>query len=241
MSTNHEKYKSSIDDWADMWEKAQADGIFKDAPTLHVPTPQAVADDFFGEKDTKPTSLNEVDAKYWKAVAKLSDTHSFRPELIPTILKEERVDKGLPQYKMTKEAVCPRCHHHHAMLENNGIAKCRDCGHKVTITEAVVSKKDISDMADSVVGSANPIRHSSTGADQDMSGKALGNTFTPEDIEILGQLKTKLHDLESKLNSFEGRGENGKKFESQIADVKKKINELSDALNKGWSISQQGD
>jgi hypothetical protein len=200
MSTNYENFKDSIDKWADMWEKAQKEGIFKDAPKPHIPSPQTAVDSFFGGSDNKPSErLDEVDAKYWKAVAKLSDNHSFKPELISEVLKEKKVD------------------------------------------EAVIAKKDVSDMANAVASSANPIRHSSTGSDQEMNDKSLGNTFSPEDIKALEELKFKLHDLESKLNSFEGKGDNGKKFESQIASVKKKIEELSDALSKGWSISQQGD
>jgi hypothetical protein len=195
MSNNQENYKDSIDKWEEMWAKAQADGIFKDAPKPPMPSPQTADDSFFGPKDTKPTErLDEVDAKYWLAVAKLSDTHSFRPELIPELLKETHMDK-----------------------------------------------KQLGDIADTVAHAANPVRAGSTGPDQEMVDKSLGNTFTPEDLQALSDLKLKLHDLESKLSSFEGRGDNGKKFEAQITAVKNKINELSDALNKGWSISPQGD
>ena len=183
MDTN---YKDGLDDLVARWEKAQADGIFANAPKAHVPSAQTQTDGFFGSHEGESSErIDESDASYWRRLANLADTHSFK--------------------------------------------------------EAVITQKDRGDMASAVATAANPIRHSSTGADQDMTDKSLGNTFTPEDIEALADLKLKLHDLESNLAKFEGRGENGKKYESQITETKKKINELSELLNKGWTISQQGD
>jgi hypothetical protein len=38
------------------------------------------------------------------------------------------------------------------------------------------------------------------------------------------------------LSEFEGRGENGKKFESQIAKIKTQIDELSDSMTRSFSV-----
>lgn len=81
----------------------------------------------------------------------------------------------------------------------------------------------------------NPVHQSSIGPDTDLSSAAMGLTFTEDDIEELSKLKLKLHDLENQLNEFEGRGENAKKFESQISSVKKKIADLSDSFGKEFA------
>lgn len=259
MSTNYENYKDGIDNWADMWEKAQKKGIFDDAPKPPITSPQTAIDSFFGPVDTKPSErLDEVDAKYWKAISKLADSHSFKPELVNEVLKESEANAELEQLKKGKifisndramRMIAPDMV---SKVQAGALVECEIKGQKVNIgyatgkeskfyIEAFVSKEKLGDMADTIANTANPIRHNTTGPDQELNDKSLGTTFTPEDLEALGELKLKLHDLEAKLSSFEGRGENGKKFESQIIAVKKKIEELSDALNKGWSISQQGD
>lgn len=80
----------------------------------------------------------------------------------------------------------------------------------------------------------NPIRYHTAGADQELTPQSQGVTFTPEDISNLSEMKIKLHGLQDQLNSFEGRGKNGKKFESQIASLKKQIDELSNAMTQSF-------
>ena len=82
----------------------------------------------------------------------------------------------------------------------------------------------------------NPIKLSTVGADQAPTPEAIDTTFSEKDIEDLAELKTKLHELNSKLSEFEGRGENGKKFESQIAKIKTQIDELSDSMTRSFSV-----
>jgi len=103
--------------------------------------------------------------------------------------------------------------------------------------------KDAGNVAASIAQSPNPVRQSTAGKDQELEPGPLGLTFSEKDIEDLSELKIKLHNLQDKLNTFEGRGENSTKFESQINSVKDKIEELSTAMTQAfpYSISPQGD
>jgi len=102
--------------------------------------------------------------------------------------------------------------------------------------ESVISearKKQIpGDKVSNQTTGENPIRASSIGMDQEMEPRALGVTFTPEEIEELTDLKTKLHELQDKKNTAEGKGSSGKRFESQIQSLWDKIEDLSDTLNQ---------
>lgn len=82
------------------------------------------------------------------------------------------------------------------------------------------------------LSSPNPIYPYSTGKDQEMGKKQLGLTYSPNELRELAELKINLHDLQDKLNSFEGKGQVSKQLESKIASLHKKIDELSDSLNQ---------
>jgi hypothetical protein len=74
MSDPHADYRKSIDDWADQWEKAQADGVFDGAPTLAGNQPQTSTNSFFGLVDSRPSDdVSEPDAEYWRKVIALGD------------------------------------------------------------------------------------------------------------------------------------------------------------------------
>ena len=65
----HEDLMAQLNNWADMYEKAQEDGVFETTPKPHLPTPQTSKDSFFGLQQTNPTSdVNSVDSEYWKSV-----------------------------------------------------------------------------------------------------------------------------------------------------------------------------
>ncbi|RDJ35287.1 MAG: hypothetical protein DWQ19_10760 [Crenarchaeota archaeon] len=96
-------------------------------------------------------------------------------------------------------------------------------------------------MADSMLKSANPVRPSSVGKDQDVSSPvSVGATYDVSDLEQLEKVKTKLHNLIGKLNGMEAVGKSDAKLEQQIASLSKQLDEISDSLNRSVP-SQQGD
>lgn len=98
------------------------------------------------------------------------------------------------------------------------------------------SKKELGDSAKSVASTPNPIRHGTVGMDQD-SEVSMGDTWTVEELEDLAEMKIKLHELGDKLAAFES----GKKVDTDINNLKKRIDELSDSLCNHTAITQQGD
>ena len=100
------------------------------------------------------------------------------------------------------------------------------------ISESKRGKNIPGDKVSNQTTGENPIRASSVGKDQELEPRALGVTFTPEEIEELADLKKRLHELQDKMNTADGQGKRSKKFESQIQSVKDKIDDLSDSLNQ---------
>jgi hypothetical protein len=94
-----------------------------------------------------------------------------------------------------------------------------------------ILSENAKEMEDILNKNPNPIKKDTVGVDQDLTPESLSATFSEKDIEDLSVLKVKLHELQSKLNEFEGRGDNSKKFEDQITKLKKQIDDLSNSLN----------
>jgi hypothetical protein len=104
-------------------------------------------------------------------------------------------------------------------------------------------KGQVGDVAQAILQTPNPIRAHTVGKDQALEPGPLGLTFSEKDIEALSEMKIQLHDLECKLNEFEGLGKNGSKFEKEIKTLKEKIDDLSNSMGQAfpYSISPQGD
>lgn len=185
--SNQEDYKGEFDNWVDQWTKAQADGIFNDAPKRDHRTPNL---SFFGMSDINPDAAESADAtddpdgNDWNQIYALST------------------------------------------------------GNQELISESIrLSKKEMGEKADRIANSANPIRQSSEGKDQDVTDKALNGSILPEDVQKLDGMKRKLHELENKIAKLD----NNKGVTAQIDSLKKQIDDLSDQLTSGYDISSQGD
>lgn len=101
------------------------------------------------------------------------------------------------------------------------------------ITEVAKAKNpEMGNIASAMAHSPNPVRPDTIGKDQEQ----FDMTFTEKDIEDLSELKIQLHAMEDKINDFEGRGENAKKYENQITTLKKKIDDLSDSLSRSFYL-----
>lgn len=74
MKDAFEASKDDFDNWVDKWDKALADGVFKDAPKIPGTAPQTSHDSFFGLQQSNPTdSINSSDADYWRAINAVAD------------------------------------------------------------------------------------------------------------------------------------------------------------------------
>lgn len=64
--------KEQIVEWAQKWEKAQNEEIFKKEDQV-IPSKHVVNETFFGNRENQPTNeVSSVDAKYWDTVYKYS-------------------------------------------------------------------------------------------------------------------------------------------------------------------------
>lgn len=102
------------------------------------------------------------------------------------------------------------------------------------------NKKEQEALAKSAKGvaqSPHPVRTGSIGTDQD-SEKAMGMTWTVEDLEKLHDLKAQLHDLGNKMATMENND-----HDSKYEELKKKIDDLSNTLDTAFPemIAPQGD
>jgi hypothetical protein len=180
MEQNSELQKDNIDKWADMWDKAQADGIFPEAPEPQTVSPYTADDSFFGLQTTNPTEAPaSPDTDYWNNLHQMNEPR-----------KEE----------LLRDAT--------------------DLGQSWTDPKTKGKKYP-----------PNPVKVDSGGKDQKLKPKQLGVTFDEEDIEKVIEIKSKLHDLGSKLAADPHEG--NKKIESQIETLKKQLDELSSAMGYG--------
>lgn len=109
------------------------------------------------------------------------------------------------------------------------------------INETKRTKEGTAEVAKKVAQSANPIRQQTTGADQDLSPKSVGETYTKEELDTLEDLKKQLHELCVKVSTCEGKGQSSKAFDSKIKSLKAKIDELSDSMGVEDGLAAQGD
>jgi hypothetical protein len=87
--SNLEDTKTSLEDWAVQYEKAQADGVFG-KPEEFIPTPHTSEDSFFGVSDNKTKeTINEPDAEYWRQVYALSSADRDPADIINEMLKPQ--------------------------------------------------------------------------------------------------------------------------------------------------------
>lgn len=88
---------------------------------------------------------------------------------------------------------------------------------------------------------SNPIARDTLGCDQNMNPQSLGQTYSEDDLIKLSELKKDLYDLESKLMTSMGFGDdkNQKKIENKIQSLKKEIHKISDDCGKSYKNEDQ--
>jgi hypothetical protein len=97
------------------------------------------------------------------------------------------------------------------------------------------------DKASRIHNSPNPLRFNTLGTDQSGDNDSIGATYTDVDIEKLGNLKAKLHELLVKVTAYDTEGKSVAGLEKQVEELTQKIDDLSTRLSQGNPISPQGD
>jgi len=99
------------------------------------------------------------------------------------------------------------------------------------LDESEVTQADLKNNANSIARSPNPVSKNTVGQDQD-SSTSLDSTYTDEDLEKLGELKKKLHDLTSDLAAVVDDPSKIKKVQSKIDTLTKEIDDISTSLGQ---------
>lgn len=195
-----DKQKQTFDSWVDMWDKAQEDGVFDDAPGPHIPSTQTSGESFFGLHNTHPTDrASDADVAAWSDINNTTDTsgHFFGADS-PVMPSET----GL-------------------MQENKKVQEATDRSTSWTDPK----KGENPDYP------PNPFCVDTGGKDQELKPNQLGMTFDEKDIEELDGIKKKLYELEVKMLTSEVNGKKTDSIETQIENLKNKIDNLSSKMS----------
>lgn len=190
-----------FDKWVGMWEKVMDTEDFKE-PKPETPYSDDTPGkvDFFGQNRLAGDDKKEVS----------------RPDV-------EYWNKVYRMMRKEDDALDPLTDETGVLTEENGGKLVDPVPKKPNMTN-----KEMGDASKGVANAANPIQPSSLGKDQDYK-PSLVSVYQ---LEQIIDLKTNLQELECKLNSKSafGQSKEGKKIQTQIDELKKKIDELSDSL-----------
>jgi len=204
--------RDQLDKWTDQWDKAQQEGIFDEPSKPKVSDFEANSADFFGNwrpKEEEQTPLRDIDAKYWDNVYKMSTGLSDAPDVIGAGEEEEVLNEQTPVDVASK-------------VQDKPLRELPD--------------KDALGVKGAELGNtANPIHPWTRGKDQ--RPKITPNFIAGNELSELVNMKFNLYQLEGKLNaapefgSYRGDTDNIKKIQTQIDELKQRIDFLSNSLS----------
>ena len=251
---NSDKQKEEFDDYVAKWEKAQQDGIFQNPETPEV-NPQTSTGSFFGFTHTNPThDVNQTDKEYWNAINSAADDHD--PKVITEQVKGSGNDSAYLKYVFSKEEIeamsadakkdaarAIALARNEDKVEFQGFLSRSQKQKIVSYLNKIVDTKTgkLKESLDHISTPTNPVAKDSMGTDQEMTPQTLGSTYSTEDLDQLSELKKQLYDLESKLMTSLGFGDNKnqKTIETKIESVKKEISKISDEMGRPYKNSDQ--
>ena len=210
-----------FDDWVDMWDKAQNDGSFVNAPK----PPEKTNGSFFGLQSNGPGGdlpPEEADTKYWNQVYARSNNAGDAPDI-------GGYEQIMHEQKKPQKKVQPR------KLEKKKKVQPRKVEKKKKFQPLAESREDAK-VAKAQLKSPNPIYSYSVGKDQD--SHVTPNWTDGEGLVELHDMKLKLHRLEGKLNAMIGTSKPDRQIrqlESELRKLRDRLDELSDSLHGGYS------
>jgi hypothetical protein len=224
MNMTQKKQQVGFEDWVDMWEKAQADGTFKDAPKPPAPSNPG---SFFGmqyagaDADLPP---GDAETEYWNQVYQRSNNAGDAPDIAaPEVLQEQKKPVEKPVEKPRKARLPER----KPLPETRPLKEAKNHD---------PSNAELGKIAKAQLRSPNPIYYYSAGKDQEphvTQNWAMGG----KEVQELEEVKVKLHQLENKLATMMGEGKPDRqvqKLESELRKLRDRLDELSDSLHGGW-------
>ena len=208
-----DKQKIDFDKWTDQWEKALEQGVFNDAPHIAPPMTPQTAELSY----FGPVNANPSE-----------ELRDYDAKYWQTVYAMSG-DMGL--------APDPIRAAENLIQEERKAVELQ----QQMLNEA--TEQTIAKVVKDIAQSPNPVRHGTVGKDQDLTPQSLSQTFSEEDIEKLTELKIQLHNAQSMLVSYETEGKSTKAQESQIANLKQKVDALSDAMTQIFplAVDSQGD
>jgi hypothetical protein len=103
-----------------------------------------------------------------------------------------------------------------------------------------INKKSLGNMASRIAASPNPIPAWTVGKDSDpLPGETIPS-YTDQDLNDLAELKVKMQGLHEKILTFDAKGDKNNKFESQLRELQKQIDVISDAMADTFSPAPNG-
>lgn len=202
---------ADLEKWVDVWEKAMEKGIFPESPKQEI-NPQVYQTDYFGNvrKDKESVALNECDTKYWSQVYKMSQRGNRTPDVTKFTEQTSKIN-GIG----TEEPIASEPQ---GSLRN------------------VPSKDSLGIKGAELANTANPLLEpASRGEDQ--RKHVTPDWSDGKGLRELVYMKHNLYNLEVKINSNPKFGNYGpdtpeiKKIQSQIDELKHKIDDLSNSLS----------
>ncbi len=226
-----------FDNWVDQWEKAQKDGIFKDAPKPASPRNQHTPD-FFGQYPSpNENGADQIDAEYWRQVYQMSAGAGDSPDIINSDLDNddqhqihERFGEEGTTSKGTGERASPRPKKPSSIEE-----------YIPPSSEIVNAKVEMQNKAKMMGSDPNPQYAASYGPDT-VDPNTRTNRVSPglaaadKGVLQLNDLKKSLYELECKMSDAQGLSESKvKSLDSKIKSIKQQIDEVSDSLVPRYS------
>jgi hypothetical protein len=194
-----------FDKWTQQWDKALADGVFGSKDT---PKPEAKdkgAANFFGQTNISDSDaeaeLESSDVDYWNNVVNYSESES--------LLTEEKKESAPEVVDMFKS------------LKNPELSTVKS-------SDPVEDMADLIEKTKKMNKSQNPVDYMSTGKDSKL--KVTNGWSSGEELEILIELKKKLHELQVSLTSKETLDQKTDTASKEIEKVLSMIDKVSDSM-----------
>lgn len=215
-------FLADLDKYKKKWEDALEQGIFKDAPKPPQPGEPHDSADFFGNylsgEYDMDRPLNEVDVTYWANVSRMAGTHGSK-YVDPLLMVEDA-------HNPLKLPTTPKVNRKPSSFEEL----------RGPTTEIGEQKAKAEDKVRMVANDPNTQTSPAYGPDtmdSETGTTRISAGWAAADKNIIGleELKKSLYELECKMSDGEGLSDNKiKTLDSKMKDLKRQIDELSNAI-----------